>query len=110
MIIHNNCSAHVIFCSQVPEQCLNKKKHVKNIFLVVLNGRFNSIFVLPCLIFCYYYLSHRIEIDLHFEKAYSLYRLNKTREALDILNAIAEPTEHEKELKAQVVRRLIHLS
>lgn len=53
------------------------------------------------------HISHRIEIDLHFEKAYSLYRLNKTREALDILNAVAEPTEHEKELKAQVVRRLI---
>jgi len=53
-------------------------------------------------------ISHRIEIDLHFEKAYCLYRLNKTQEALDILNAIAEPSEHEKELKAQVVRRLMH--
>ena len=52
-------------------------------------------------------ISHRIEIDLHFEKAYCLYRLNKTQEALDILNAIAEPSEHDKELKAQVVRRLI---
>jgi len=54
-----------------------------------------------------FHISHRIEIDLHFEKAYSLYRLNKTQEALDILNAVAEPTEHEKELKAQVVRGLI---
>ena len=53
-------------------------------------------------------ISHRIEIDFHFEKAYCLYRLNKTEEALDILNAIAEPSEHEKELKAQVVRSLIH--
>ncbi|XP_020610040.1 signal recognition particle subunit SRP72-like [Orbicella faveolata] len=47
-----------------------------------------------------------IEIDLHFEKAYCLYRLNKTQEALDILNAIAEPLQHEKELKAQVLYRL----
>lgn len=45
----------------------------------------------------------RIDIELRFEKAYSLYRLNKTQEALDILNAIAEPTQAEKELKAQIV-------
>ena len=45
----------------------------------------------------------RIDIELSFEKAYSLYRLNKTQEALDILNAIAEPTQAEKELKAQIV-------
>ena len=46
---------------------------------------------------------NRIDIELQFEKAYSLYRLNKTQEALNILNAIEEPTQHEKELKAQVV-------
>ncbi|KAJ7392451.1 Signal recognition particle core component [Desmophyllum pertusum] len=47
-----------------------------------------------------------IDIELRFEKAYSLYRINKTQEALDILNAIDEPTQHEKELKAQVLYRL----
>ena len=52
----------------------------------------------------------RIDIQLRFEKAYSLYRLNKTQEALNILNAIDEPTQHEKELKAQVVRRIFILN
>ena len=49
---------------------------------------------------------NRIDIEFRFEKAYCLYRLNKTQEALDILNAIAEPTQAEKELKAQVVRSI----
>ncbi|CAH3021478.1 unnamed protein product [Porites evermanni] len=47
-----------------------------------------------------------INIELRFEKAYSLYRLNKAQEALNILNAIDEPTQQEKELKAQVLYRL----
>ncbi|CAH3122603.1 unnamed protein product [Pocillopora meandrina] len=47
-----------------------------------------------------------IDIELRFEKAYCLYRLNKTQEALDILDAIAEPTQAEKELKAQILYRL----
>ena len=55
------------------------------------------------------YTQNRIEIEFRFEKAYCFYRLNKTQEALDILNAIAEPTQPEKELKAQVVRLLIYL-
>ncbi|XP_067036524.1 signal recognition particle subunit SRP72-like [Acropora muricata] len=47
-----------------------------------------------------------VDIELQFEKAYSLYRLNKTQEALNTLNAIEELKEHEKELKAQVLYRL----
>lgn len=47
-----------------------------------------------------------IDIELQFEKAYSLYRLNKTQQALDTLNAIEEPKQCEKELKAQVLYRL----
>lgn len=56
---------------------------------------------------------HSVDIELQFEKAYSLYRLNKTQEALNTLNAIEELKEHEKELKAQVVREnfsIIHIS
>ena len=56
---------------------------------------------------------HSVDIELQFEKAYSLYRLNKTQEALNTLNAIEELKEHEKELKAQVVREnfssIIHI-
>ncbi|KAK3710774.1 hypothetical protein QZH41_016760, partial [Actinostola sp. cb2023] len=44
--------------------------------------------------------------ELPFEKAYCLYRLNKTDEALQILNDVPDQGQREKELTAQVYYRL----
>ena len=49
-------------------------------------------------------------ISLPFEEAYCLYRLNKTTEALELLRAIEDPSQREKELLAQVVRTIHFLS
>ncbi|XP_020904973.1 signal recognition particle subunit SRP72, partial [Exaiptasia diaphana] len=44
--------------------------------------------------------------ELPFEKAYCLYRLNKTSEALEVLKDIPDQGQREKELTAQVYYRL----
>ncbi|XP_073977093.1 signal recognition particle 72 [Rhodnius prolixus] len=43
---------------------------------------------------------------LEFEKAYAMYRLNKVKEALDVLEAVQDPPLKITELKAQVYYRL----
>lgn len=43
---------------------------------------------------------------LTFEKAYAQYRLNRTKDALQTLQALANPTDREKELLGQVLYRL----
>lgn len=43
---------------------------------------------------------------MQFEKAYCLYRSNKTQEALAILNKVSNPEAKHKELKAQILYRL----
>lgn len=41
-----------------------------------------------------------------FEKAYCLYRLNRTQEALAVLNKEPNPDAKHKELKAQILYRM----
>ena len=41
-----------------------------------------------------------------FEKAYCLYRLNRTQESLAVLNKESNPGAKHKELKAQVLYRM----
>ncbi len=45
-------------------------------------------------------------MDLTFERAYALYRLNRVQESLELLQKVAKPDERIKELKAQVLYRL----
>lgn len=47
-----------------------------------------------------------ISRSMVFEKAYCLYRLNKTQEALAVLNKEPNPEAKHKELKAQILYRL----
>ncbi len=51
-----------------------------------------------CLIF--------LQVDLSFEKAYTLYRLNRVEEALGVLDGVSRPGPRVKELRAQVLYRL----
>ena len=44
--------------------------------------------------------------SLAFEKAYCLYRLNRTQESLAVLNKENNPDAKHKELKAQVLYRM----
>lgn len=41
-----------------------------------------------------------------FEKAYSLYRLNRPEEALQLINEVPNLTQNFKELKAQILYKL----
>ena len=60
--------------------------------------------------FCFVTFNHLFRIiQLPFEKAYCLYRLNNLAEACKILKDVPEPGLREKELLAQVVSFVILL-
>jgi len=66
----------------------------------------SELFILTCLPYSFTYLNLSFSRKFAFEKAYCLYRLNRSEEALELINEEPNPAQSFKELKAQILYKL----